>query len=84
MVARGNPLGLRTLDDLRRTTNDIAFVRWPTLLPLIGSVYWLTAVPSEVRRAKQMRGLGNTTQNLALYFLFPVFALQRDLNELAR
>jgi hypothetical protein len=40
-------------------------------------------VPKEVQKAKQMRGMQPTSRNIVLYLLFPVFALQSDLNDMA-
>src|SRR6185295_13431635 len=73
---------MRALDELRRATNNPTLARWPTLIPLLGSVYWLTTVPGEVRKSKELSGLQPVNQSLFLYLLFPVFAIQRDLNEL--
>lgn len=74
---------MRALGDLRAATNHARFPRWPTLIPLLGSIYWLSAVPGEVRKAKEAHGLPGTNRNLLWYLLFPVFAIQRDLNDLA-
>ena len=53
------------------------------IIPIYNWIYWLTMVPKEVQKAKQMRGMQPTSRNLALYFFFPVFALQADLNDMA-
>lgn len=75
---------MRELEELQIATNNPTFLRWPTLIPIFGSIYWLTAVPAELRRARELHGLPPAGQNPFLYLFFPVFALQRDLNELTR
>jgi hypothetical protein len=75
---------MRAIEDLRRATNNPSFSRWPTLIPFIGIIYWITSVHAEMRRAKEMHGLHAPPRNQVFYFLFPVFAIQSDLNDLAR
>jgi hypothetical protein len=75
---------MKGLHELRSAANSIAFPRWPVFIPVYNIIYWISMVPTEVKRAKQLRGLPPTTSHIALYFLFPVFALQSDLNDLAR
>lgn len=74
---------LRALDEMRNAAGDPAFPRWPIIVPIYSIIYFLSMVPQQVQKAKQMRGLPATTSHLALYFFLPVFALQTDLNELA-
>jgi hypothetical protein len=75
---------MKGLRELRSAANNLAFPRWPVFMPVYNIIYWVTMVPAEVKRAKQLRGLPPTTSHVALYFLFPVLALQSDLNDLAR
>ncbi len=74
---------LKILDELRCAAQNPAFPRWPIFVPIYNIVYMLTMVPPEIMRAKSLRGLQPTTRPLVLYFFFPVFALQSDLNDLA-
>jgi hypothetical protein len=75
--------GLKALNELRNAAGNPTMARWPGIVPVYQWLFYLTVVPKEVMKAKQMRGLQPTHKSLALYFLFPVFALQGDLNELA-
>jgi len=74
---------MRALDEMRNAAGNPAFPRWPVFIPIYNLIYWLTMVPKEVQKAKQMRGMQPTSRNIVLYFLFPVFALQGDLNDMA-
>lgn len=74
---------LKALNEMRNAAGNPGFPRWPIIIPIYNWIYWLTMVPKEVQKAKQMRGMQPTTRNLALYFFFPVFALQADLNDMA-
>jgi hypothetical protein len=74
---------LKGLNEMRNSAGNPAFPRWPIIIPIYNWIYWLSMVPKEVMKAKQMRGLQPTHRSLALYFFFPVFALQSDLNDLA-
>jgi len=71
------------LAEMRNAAGNPAFPRWPVFIPIYNWIYWLTMVPKEVAKAKQMRGLQPMHRSLALYFFFPVFALQSDLNDIA-
>lgn len=75
---------LKCLDEMRNAAGNPAFPRWPIIVPIYNLIYMLMMVPKEMQKAKQMRGMQPTTRNLALYFFFPVFALQSDLNDLAQ
>jgi hypothetical protein len=74
---------MKCLDEMRNAAGNPAFPRWPVFIPIYNLIYWLTMVPKEVQKAKQMRGMQPTSRNIVVYFLFPVFALQGDLNDLA-
>jgi hypothetical protein len=74
---------MKALDEMRNAAQNPGFPRWPVFIPIYNWIYWLTMVPKEVQKAKQMRGMQPTSRNIVLYFLFPVFALQGDLNDLA-
>lgn len=74
---------LKALNEMRNAAGNPGFPRWPIIIPIYNWIYWLTMVPKEVQKAKQMRGMQPTSRNLALYFFFPVFALQADLNDMA-
>lgn len=74
---------LKALDEMRNAAGNPAFPRWPIFIPIYQWIYFLTMVPKEVQKAKQMRGMQPTTRNIVLYFLFPLFALQSDLNDMA-
>jgi hypothetical protein len=74
---------MKCLDEMRNAANNPGFPRWPVFIPIYNLIYWLTMVPKEVQKAKQMRGMQPTSRNIVMYFLFPVFALQGDLNDLA-
>jgi hypothetical protein len=74
---------LKALDEMRNAAGNPAFPRWPIFVPIYNLIYFLTMVPKEVQKAKQMRGMQPTSRNIVLYFLFPLFALQSDLNDMA-
>lgn len=74
---------LKGLNEMRNAAGNPGFPRWPIIIPIYNWIYWLSMVPKEVQKAKQMRGLQPTSRNLVLYFFFPVFALQSDLNDIA-
>jgi len=74
---------LKALDEMRNAAGNPGFPRWPIIIPIYNWIYWLTMVPKEVQKAKQMRGMQPTSRNIALYFFLPVFALQSDLNDMA-
>jgi hypothetical protein len=74
---------MKALDEMRNAARNPAFPRWPVFIPIYNLIYWLTMVPKEVQKAKQMRGMQPMSRGIVLYFLFPVFALQSDLNDLA-
>ena len=74
---------LKALDEMRNASGSTGFPRWPIFIPIYSWIYWVTMVPKEVQKAKQMRGLQPTSKNIVLYLFFPVFALQSDMNELA-
>jgi hypothetical protein len=74
---------MRGLHEMRSAAQNTRFPRWPVFIPIYSIIYWVSMVPAEVRKAKQMRGVAPTSRNIALYFLFPVVALQGDLNDLA-
>jgi hypothetical protein len=74
---------LKALNEMRNAAGNPGFPRWPIIVPIYNWIYWLTMVPKEVQKAKQMRGMQPTSRNMALYFFFPVFALQADLNDMA-
>jgi hypothetical protein len=73
----------KALNEMRNAAGNPAFPRWPCIVPIYNWIYYISMVPKEVMKAKQMRGLQPTHKSVALYFFFPVFALQSDLNELA-
>jgi hypothetical protein len=75
---------MKALNELRNASGSPAFPRWPVFVPIYNLIYWLTMVPKEVLKAKQMRGMQPMSRHIVLYFLFPVFALQSDLNDLAQ
>lgn len=74
---------LKALNEMRNAAGNPTFPRWPIFIPVYNWIYFISMVPKEVMKAKQMRGLQPTTKHVVLYFLFPVFALQSDLNEIA-
>jgi hypothetical protein len=74
---------LKALNEMRNAAGNPAFPRWPIIVPIYNLIYWLTMVPKEVLKAKQMKGLQPSHRSLALYFFLPVFALQADLNDIA-
>ncbi len=74
---------LKGLDEMRNAANNPAFPRWPMFVPIYQLIYWFAMVPKEVQKAKQMRGMQPTSRNGILYLIFPVFALQSDLNDMA-
>ena len=74
---------LKVLDEMRNAAGNPTFPRWPIFIPIYQWIYAITMVPKEVQKAKQMRGLAPTNKNIVLYFFFPLFALQSDMNELA-
>ena len=74
---------LKALDEMRNAAGNASFPRWPIIIPIYNLIYWLTMVPKEVQKAKQMRGLQPVSRSLVFYFFFPVVALQSDLNDLA-
>lgn len=74
---------LKALDEMRNAAGNPTFPRWPVFIPVYNWIYFLSMVPKEVQKAKQMRGMQPVTRNVILYFFFPVFALQSDLNDLA-
>jgi hypothetical protein len=74
---------LKALDEMRHAAQNPAFPRWPIIVPIYNLIYMLSMVPKEVMRAKTLRGLQPSTRPLVLYFFFPVFALQSDLNDIA-
>jgi hypothetical protein len=74
---------LKALNEMRNAAGNPGFPRWPIIIPIYNWIYWLTMVTKEVQKAKQMRGMQPTNRNLALYFFFPTFALQSDLNDMA-
>jgi hypothetical protein len=74
---------LKALDEMRHAAQNPTFPRWPIIMPIYNLIYILTMVPKEVIRAKTLRGLQPTTRPLVLYFFFPAFALQSDLNDIA-
>jgi hypothetical protein len=74
---------LKALNEMRNAAGNPSFPRWPIIIPIYNLIYWLTMVPKEVQKAKQMKGLQPSNRSLALYFFFPVFALQSDLNDIA-
>jgi hypothetical protein len=74
---------LKALNELRNASGNPTFPRWPIFIFIYDFIYYLTMVPKEVMKAKQMAGRPPTHKSLALYFLFPAFALQSDLNEIA-
>jgi hypothetical protein len=74
---------MKALDEMRNAAGNPSFPRWPVFIPIYNFIYWLAMVPKEVQKAKQARGMQPTTRNIVLYFLFPVFALQSDLNDMA-
>jgi hypothetical protein len=74
---------LKCLDEMRNAAGNPSFPRWPIFIPIYNLIYWLTMVPKEVQKAKQMRGMQPTSRGIVLYFLFPTFALQSDLNDMA-
>lgn len=74
---------LKALNEMRNAAGNPAFPRWPIFIPVYNWIYFISMVPKEVMKAKQMRGLQPMHKSVALYFFFPVFALQSDLNEIA-
>jgi hypothetical protein len=74
---------LKALDEMRNAAGNPAFPRWPIFIPIYSLIYFLTMVPKEVQKAKQMRGMQPTSRHIVLYLFFPIFALQSDLNDLA-
>jgi hypothetical protein len=74
---------MRALDEMRNAAGNPAFPRWPVFIPIYQLIYFLTMVPKEVQKAKQMRGLQPTSRSIVMYFLFPLYALQSDLNDMA-
>jgi hypothetical protein len=74
---------LKGLAELKGAANNPALPRWPIFIPIYQWIFWMTTVRAEVQKAKQMRGLQPTSRSAVLYFFFPVFALQNDLNDLA-
>lgn len=73
----------RGLNEMRTMSRNPTFPRWPVFIPFYNLYYFLIMVPQEMTKAKQMNGCQVPARNLVLYFLFPVFALQSDLNDLA-
>lgn len=74
---------LRALDEMRNAAGNPTFPRWPIFIPVYQWIYFITMVPKEVQKAKQMRGMQPTSRHIVLYFFFPLFALQSDLNDMA-
>ena len=74
---------LRALDEMRNAAGNPAFPRWPMFIPIYQIIYFISMVPKEMQKAKQMRGVQAMTRNVVLYLFFPLFALQSDLNDIA-
>ena len=70
------------LGELRQFTNDDTFKPWYILLPILNIYFLIVRVPEQVTKAKQMAGSRNPqSRGFFLYFLFGLYALAADLNE---
>jgi hypothetical protein len=70
------------LSELQQYTRDESFKPWYILIPFLGLYFMLVKVPEQVTRAKQMAGSRNPqAAGFFLYFLFALYALAKDLNE---
>ena len=74
---------LKALNEMRNAAGNPTFPRWPIFIPIYSWIYFISMVPKEVMKAKQMAGRPPTHKSVALYFFFHCFALQSDLNEIA-
>jgi hypothetical protein len=73
----------RCVNEMRTLSRNPAFPKWPLFIPIYGLYYCLIMLPQEMTKAKQMNGAQTPARSMFLYFLFPVFALQSDLNDMA-
>ncbi|MEO8801278.1 MAG: hypothetical protein ABI551_25525 [Polyangiaceae bacterium] len=72
----------RMLNELKSVTKNQSFRPWAIWVPLYNLVYFFGAIPLEMTRAKQLVGARQPIRSLALYFLFPLYAIAADLNDI--
>jgi hypothetical protein len=75
---------IQMVNELKTVTGSADFAWWPILIPFYNYYWLLVLLPTEVTKAKQMRGVQAPTRNIILYFFLGNFALASDLNDFVR
>jgi hypothetical protein len=71
------------VNEVRSVTRETPFPVWFLLIPIYGLILWLTKVPAEVGKAKQMVGATQPVRGIVVYFFFVLYALAADVNDIA-
>jgi hypothetical protein len=75
---------IKMANELKAVTGNPSFAWWPIFIPCY-NYYWMwVAVPQEMAKAKQMRGIQTPPRNFFIYFLFFLYAFAADLNDIAK
>ncbi len=75
---------VKMTNELKAVTGNPGFAWWPIFIPCY-NYYWMwVAVPQEMAKAKQMRGIQTPPRNFFIYFLFFLYAYAADLNDIAK
>ncbi len=75
---------VKMTNELKSVTGNPSFAWWPIFIPCY-NYYWMwVAVPQEMAKAKQMRGIQQPARGFIVYFFFFLYAYAADLNDLAK
>jgi hypothetical protein len=74
---------MKMTNELKAVTGNPSFPWWPFVVPVYG-IYWMwILVPSEMAKAKQMRGIQKPPRGIVVYVFFFLYAFAADLNDIA-
>ena len=71
------------IKELRDFTQDQGFFMWGWLIPCYSLIWFLSVLPAQVGKAKQMAGSPKPPRGAIVYLLLAPYALAADLNEVA-
>jgi hypothetical protein len=77
-------LAVQMVAELKSVTRSEELMWWPLIVPFYQLYFMWLVVPAEVIKAKQLLGVRQPPQHIALYVLLWHFALASDLNDMVK